>query len=137
MNAVQLLWVNLIMDSFASLALATEQPTIELLKRKPYGKDRGLLSKRIWRFILTSAVYQCIILFLLLENPKPFAMDDDDDLAVEGSHEASVQFTMIFNTFVIMQVFNEINARRLKDELNVRCRLTGPEPAEAPARARR
>jgi len=118
LKPVQMLWVNLIMDSFASLALATEQPTIELLKRKPYAKDRGLLSKRIWRFILTSAVYQCIILFILLESPKPFSMDDDD-LAVEGSHEASVQFTMIFNTFVIMQVFNEINARRLKDELNV------------------
>ena len=38
LKAVQLLWVNLIMDTFASLALATETPSPELLKTKPYGR---------------------------------------------------------------------------------------------------
>jgi magnesium-transporting ATPase (P-type) len=40
LNAIQMLWVNLIMDSFASLALATEDPTNALLHRKPYPRDQ-------------------------------------------------------------------------------------------------
>lgn len=40
-----MLWVNLIMDTLASLALATEMPTIELLKRKPYGRTSPLISR--------------------------------------------------------------------------------------------
>ncbi|KFG63918.1 calcium-translocating P-type ATPase, PMCA-type protein [Toxoplasma gondii RUB] len=45
LTAVQMLWVNLIMDSFASLALATEPPTDELLNRKPHSRHDYLISK--------------------------------------------------------------------------------------------
>ena len=45
LKAVQMLWVNLIMDTLASLALATELPTPELLLRKPYGK----MITQLWR----------------------------------------------------------------------------------------
>lgn len=45
LKAVQMLWVNLIMDTLASLALATEQPTEALLKRKPYGRTKSLISR--------------------------------------------------------------------------------------------
>ena len=44
LTAIQMLWVNLIMDSFASLALATEDPTLKLLDRKPYPRDRHVIS---------------------------------------------------------------------------------------------
>ena len=40
-----MLWVNLIMDTLASLALATEMPTPELLLRKPYGRTKALISQ--------------------------------------------------------------------------------------------
>ena len=40
-----MLWVNLIMDTLASLALATEMPTPELLDRKPYGRTMALISR--------------------------------------------------------------------------------------------
>jgi Ca2+ transporting ATPase len=39
LNAVQMLWVNLIMDTFAALALATEPPAHDIHTRKPYPKD--------------------------------------------------------------------------------------------------
>ena len=52
LRAVQMLWVNLIMDSFASLALATELPTPELLKRKPYPRKQRLISDVMIRQIL-------------------------------------------------------------------------------------
>ena len=43
LNAVQMLWVNLVMDTLASLALATEPPTEDLLKRKPYGRTKPMM----------------------------------------------------------------------------------------------
>ena len=58
LKAVQMLWVNLIMDSLASLALATEPPTPGLLKRKPYGRNDGVLSKKMMKHVLCMSFYQ-------------------------------------------------------------------------------
>lgn len=66
LKAVQMLWVNLIMDTFASLALATEPPTEALLLRKPYGRDKPLISRTMMKNILGHAVYQLTIIFTLL-----------------------------------------------------------------------
>lgn len=65
LNVLQLLWVNLIMDSLAALALATEDPTPELLKEKPHGRDEPLISRYMWRNILVQSLYQCFWLFLI------------------------------------------------------------------------
>jgi P-type Ca2+ transporter type 2B len=61
-----MLWVNLIMDTLASLALATELPTDELLERKPYGRMKALISRSMAKNIFGQAVYQLIIIFTLL-----------------------------------------------------------------------
>ena len=66
LRAIQMLWINLIMDTLASLALATEQPTDELLKREPYGRDEPLLSKIMWRNIIAHSVYQLTVTFIIL-----------------------------------------------------------------------
>lgn len=66
LKAVQMLWVNLIMDTLASLALATEPPTESLLLRKPYGRDKPLISRTMMKNILGHAVYQLVIIFTLL-----------------------------------------------------------------------
>jgi len=66
LRPIQMLWINLIMDTLASLALATEQPTDELLRRKPYGRDEPLLSKIMWRNIAGHAVYQLAVTMMLL-----------------------------------------------------------------------
>ena len=58
-----MLWVNLIMDTLASLALATEMPTPDLLERKPYGMTTALISPRMAINILGQAFYQLIITF--------------------------------------------------------------------------
>lgn len=63
---MQMLWVNLVMDTLASLALATEPPTEDLLNRKPYGRDKSILSFTMIRNILFHAIYQLVILFLLV-----------------------------------------------------------------------
>lgn len=66
LKAVQMLWVNLVMDTLASLALATEPPTEALLERKPYGRDKSILSFTMVRNILFHAIYQLLVLFLLV-----------------------------------------------------------------------
>ena len=61
-----MLWVNLIMDSLASLALATDQPSEDLLKRKPYGRTGALLSKNMIKNIVFHSVYQISVIMVLL-----------------------------------------------------------------------
>jgi magnesium-transporting ATPase (P-type) len=61
-----MLWVNLIMDTLASLALATELPTEELLERKPYGRTAPLISAQMWKNIIAHAVYQMVVILSLL-----------------------------------------------------------------------
>lgn len=64
--AIQLLWVNLIMDSLASLALATELPKESLLDRMPQNRDDYIVSRKMVKHILGMAIYQCIVLFVFL-----------------------------------------------------------------------
>jgi len=61
---VQLLWLNLIMDTLAALALATEKPDDACLYRNPVYKQAGLTSNRMKTFILVNAVFECAIIFL-------------------------------------------------------------------------
>ena len=66
LNAVQMLWVNLIMDTFAALALATDPPADDILERQPYDKDAPIMSQLMWRNVFGHAVYQIIILIVVI-----------------------------------------------------------------------
>ncbi|XP_072287806.1 plasma membrane calcium-transporting ATPase 3 isoform X4 [Pyxicephalus adspersus] len=118
LKAVQMLWVNLIMDTFASLALATEPPTESLLLRKPYGRNKPLISRTMMKNILGHAVYQLVIIFTLLFVGEIF-FDIDSGRNAPLHSPPSEHYTIIFNTFVMMQLFNEINARKIHGERNV------------------
>jgi len=61
-----MLWVNLIMDTLASLALATELPGEELLNRKPYGRTKPLISRTMMKNIIGHSVYQLVIILTIL-----------------------------------------------------------------------
>jgi Ca2+ transporting ATPase len=197
LSAVQMLWVNMIMDSLGSLALATEEPNDDLLIRMPYKRNEFIVNKKMFKHILGQSIYQLCILFLLLfvgtskikeVNPemidygykfvKCFNMskisnstiiyyDETDDVnktayLISGfetifsnednttyipSPECSTTFpdiyniqdayklfisnmyatshyTIVFNTFVICQLFNEINCRILDDSFNIFKRIT-------------
>ncbi|XP_008152449.1 plasma membrane calcium-transporting ATPase 4 isoform X3 [Eptesicus fuscus] len=118
LKAVQMLWVNLIMDTFASLALATEPPTDSLLKRRPYGRNKPLISRTMMKNILGHAVYQLtIIFFLVFAGEKFFDIDSGRNAPLHSP--PSQHYTIIFNTFVLMQLFNEINSRKIHGERNV------------------
>ncbi|XP_048462345.1 plasma membrane calcium-transporting ATPase 2 isoform X11 [Rhincodon typus] len=118
LKAVQMLWVNLIMDTFASLALATEPPTEALLMRRPYGRDKPLISRTMMKNILGHGIYQLTVIFtLLFAGETIFNIDSGRNAPLHAP--PSEHYTIIFNTFVLMQLFNEINARKIHGEKNV------------------
>lgn len=112
LTAVQLLWVNLIMDTFAALALATDPPTRTLLERKPDPKSAPLITLRMWKMIIGQSIYQLTVTFILyFGGPKI--------LSYETQYEKDRMPTIVFNTFVWMQIFNALNNRRLDNRFNV------------------
>jgi len=117
--AIQLLWVNLIMDSLASLALASEKPADELLERAPVNRSDSMITPRMWMNMIGHSSYQItVIMTLLFKGPEIFGFEAGD-IVEKSSKENSEHYTLIFNVFVWMQLFNEINCRNLNGEFNV------------------
>jgi Ca2+-transporting ATPase len=110
LKPVQLLWVNLIMDTMAALALATDVPTPALLDRKPYGKNDNLITRSMWYHIFGQAAFQLFVnLFILYFGHLIFGVQ----------YDGLVHRTLIFNIFVLCQVFNEMNCRKLGSDPNI------------------
>ncbi|KAL9168725.1 hypothetical protein ABFS82_04G034000 [Erythranthe guttata] len=103
LTTVQLLWVNLIMDTLGALALATERPSKELMHNPPVGRTEPLITNIMWRNILTQALYQISVLLVLQFKGRSMLGVDE-----------KTKNTIIFNTFVMCQVFNEFNSRSLE-----------------------
>lgn len=66
LTPIQMLWVNLIMDTLAALALATEPPSNDLLNRMPYSRTEHIINSQMWRGIVLSSVYQIFVLVIIL-----------------------------------------------------------------------
>ncbi|TYH56513.1 hypothetical protein ES332_D08G024700v1 [Gossypium tomentosum] len=114
LNAVQLLWVNLIMDTLGALALATEPPTDHLMHRPPVGRREPLITNIMWRNLLIQAIYQVTVLLVLnFDGKKILNLEHESK-----EHANRVKNTLIFNAFVLSQIFNEFNARK-PDEVNI------------------
>ncbi|CAN1343038.1 Calcium-transporting ATPase 2, plasma membrane-type [Linum perenne] len=111
LTAVQLLWVNMIMDTLGALALATEPPNNELMKRSPVGRKGHFITNVMWRNILGQSLYQFLIIWKLQASGK--SMFD-----LEGPDSDLVLNTLIFNSFVFCQVFNEVSSREM-ESINV------------------
>lgn len=126
LSAVQLLWVNLIMDTFAALALATDPPTESSLDRKPSRQSEPLINVEMAKMILAQAAYQCVACFTLhfagyrILGTNPYDSGDQAELR-----------TLVFNVFVFCQIckrhfkvpslfpVNQINCRRLDRKMNI------------------
>ena len=114
LSAVQLLWVNLIMDTFAALALATDAPTEKILDRKPAPKRAALITTNMWKMIIGQAIYQLVVTFVLYFAGASILGYDTTNPVIQTELN-----TMVFNTFVWMQIFNEFNNRRLDNHFNI------------------
>ena len=192
-TAIQMLWINLIMDSLGSLALSTEDPSDELLYREPHSKREYIISPRMWKHVIAQSIVQfSLVLFLYLKAPsfieedhprrkymitqlencfgdflaetseykdhriKHYIMDGkksywDPLVHIRRNLDPSVclffnttmfepkeinnlfeaynwynseygntcHMTIIFNTFVLYSLFNQINCRVLDDSFNI------------------
>lgn len=192
-TAIQMLWLNMIMDSLGSLCLATEDPHEELLNRKPYSKREYIINSRMWKHIVFQALFQFSIVFILyLHAPKIIKEYDSERIYINNQLEncfgkisplrinfehhklthyildgkksmwdslklikrnldkdfcffydldkfekgkiknlkqaykwiineygSTVHMTIIFNTFVLYALFNQLNSRILDDSFNV------------------
>lgn len=104
LTAVQLLWVNLIMDTLAALALATDPPQDTVLDRKPEPKGSSIISITMWKMILGQALYQLAITFLLYYGSPKGILPLPGENVLPNPRQVN---TLVFNTFVWMQIFNQ------------------------------
>jgi Ca2+ transporting ATPase len=84
LNSIQMLWVNLIMDSLGSLALATEPPYEELLQREPTRRNESMINGRMWKHIIIQSLVQIILLVIMYLIAPEFIKEDDLMRAAEN-----------------------------------------------------
>eukprot|EP01067_Filipodium_phascolosomae_P009305 Filipodium_phascolosomae@DN8269_c0_g1_i1.p1 len=164
LTSVQLLWVNLIMDTLGALALATETPNEAVLERPPHSRKEYLISREMWKNIIGQSVYQLAWIMTIVfagdrflpefegqENLKcpdgttncplatyspysphgnghqyvrsgrawlPFSNVPDYREEFYSSVGPSRHYTLLFHIFVLMQLFNMINSRKIHGEWN-------------------
>jgi len=117
LTVVQLLWINLIMDTMAALALATERPHPSIIRSPPIKKGDTILTPVLWRQIYGMSLYMVIVMTILM-----FFGEIMWDLPYEKADKTfngdvptnkGIHYTILFNTFIFMQIFNEINCRKV------------------------
>lgn len=123
LTAVQLLWVNLIMDTLAALALATDKPDESFLKNKPAGRSEPLISVSMWKMILGQSFTQLCVTFVLHFAGEQLFFPGQE----VTNHQQKQLDSMTFNAFVWLQVWKLVVTRKLdeaSDVETVRGRLT-------------
>lgn len=101
LTVVQMLWVNLIMDTFAALALATEPPHKEVMLQKPRKPSQFIITREMQRWIISTASIFFILLMLFLR-----ILNTDGNISTK-------ELTIFFNVFVMLQFWNLFNAKAL------------------------
>jgi len=136
LSSIQLLWINLLNNSLAALAMSTEKPSESVLDRQPHGRSKPLMTHDMLRNILGHAIYQVSVVFFFIWG-LPQASDipcgrpdclppqvDDCQIFDQACYCAqppnvSVHYAMIFNVFVFMTLLNVANMRILGSQRNV------------------
>jgi magnesium-transporting ATPase (P-type) len=141
-----MLWINMIMDTLAALSLATEPPHIDDFQTAQQKKGDKIIIPVMWRNILGQALYQLVILIAMLYSvPYWFGIDypwmnttftdtisipitsrttgeviEYDTEVTQNAIYMKQHYTIIFHTFVLMNLFNQLNCRKLSvTDLNI------------------
>jgi len=125
-SAMQLLWINLIMDVLAAIALATEAPhPTELGPRARSSGDARQILPVMYRAIYSQVLYQMIVMLTLLyAGPTMFGHPYHlvtEELRAGPTNEPTLRmrhYSFLFHTFVLMNLFNMLNCRILNGEEN-------------------
>ena len=89
LTPIQMLWVNLIMDSLGSLALATEPPYEELLNRAPTRRNESMINGKMWKHIVMQSLIQIILLIIFYLIAPEFIKEDN---LVRSAENKIIQF---------------------------------------------
>lgn len=108
-NALDLLWINIIMDGPPALTLGLEPIRDDLMKRKPTARNESIVSAEMMGKIVVNGVFMCVV--CLAQQQWNFL-----GISVEGADAAEVSNTVIFTLFVLFQLFNAFNCRELGDK---------------------
>lgn len=137
-SIIQLLWVNLIMDTLAAIGLASEPPLKEhhdekddhghAQKESSRRENQKIIKEVMWRNVLVQSAYQILVLVVMLYS-APFWFEnstydlvntdfyDEDEVAAKN---LKTHYTMLFNTFIWMNLAYQISCRKIGwNELNI------------------
>lgn len=103
-TVMQMLWINMIMDSLASLAFAYENPSLEYMNENPKNKDEHIINKYMYGEIIITGLYSSLLCILFLKLPifKELIRFDINN---------KYFLTAFFTLFVFIGIFNAFNAR--------------------------
>lgn len=126
-TVLQLLWINVIMDTLASIALCSEPPRREVMDLPPKRRDENILTPAMRRTIFTTGSFFVVVMLGMLllmrgspETPGLFAGTgpwlDDPGEPGEPAQFSLRQVSLFFSVYVFFQVWNLINCRSLRPE---------------------
>ncbi len=119
-TVLQLLWINIIMDTFAAIALCSEPPREGLMKMKPKKRDENIITPRMFKSIASTGLFFVVVMIALLlgmnylhwfaagsgQNPDNWKFDP---LNIR-------QVSIFFSVYVFFQVWNQLNCRSLTQD---------------------
>ena len=115
-TVLQLLWINVIMDTFASMALCSEPPRPGVMKAPPKRRDENILSPPMVKTIFITAGFFIVVMLGLLVAMQYGFLKGEGQLT-DGTFTA-LQVTLFFTIYVFFQVWNQINCRALTPEMS-------------------
>ena len=103
-TVIQMLWINMIMDTLAGIAFSYEAPLLEYMREKPKDKDEGIINKYMYGEILFTGIYSALVCVLFLKS---------DFIHGLYRYDANDKYLMtaFFALFIFMGIFNSFNAR--------------------------
>ena len=132
LTVTQMLWVNLIMDTFAAMALASLPPSEKVMQDKPRNRKAFIISRDMWKNILGVGLTFFVILFALLYLFWHVDIRQLTDLlhCTTGGHHhlGAPELSLYFTIFVMLQFWNMFNARAFKTG---RCAITNLKHCES------
>lgn len=119
LTVTQMLWVNLIMDTFAAMALASLPPNESVMRSKPRDRSAFIINKSMkWNILSIGLLFTFILLafYYLFENydvVSLFALVDTDIALQEQRGLSAYEISLFFTIFVMLQFWNMFNARAI------------------------
>jgi Ca2+-transporting ATPase len=116
-TVLQMLWINVIMDTFAAIALCSEPPRAGLMRMRPKRRDESILTQSMAVTIATTSAFYVVVMLTLLFGMRSFDWFGGGQLAPKEPltyRQASIFFTI----YVFFQVWNQINCRSVTPDVS-------------------